>query len=86
MNILYEDEAIIVCEKEAGVATQTKQFGQKDMESLLKNYLVMKGERPYIGIVHRLDQPVSGVMVFAKTSKAASRLSEQVRDKKMHKK
>lgn len=81
MNILYEDEAIIVCEKEAGVATQTKQFGQKDMESLLKNYLAMKGERPYIGIVHRLDQPVSGVMVFAKTKEAAADLSRQVATK-----
>lgn len=81
LNILYEDEAILVCIKEAGVATQTKQMGQKDMESILKNYRVSKGEPPYIGIVHRLDQPVSGVMVFAKTKEAAADLSKQVATK-----
>ncbi len=81
LNILYEDEAILVCIKEAGVATQTKQMGQKDMESILKNYRVSKGELPYIGIVHRLDQPVSGVMVFAKTKDAAADLSRQIATK-----
>lgn len=81
LHILYEDEAIIVCVKEAGVATQTKQFGQKDMESILKNYRAAKGEQPYIGIVHRLDQPVSGVMVFAKNKEAAADLSKQIATK-----
>lgn len=80
-NIIYEDEAILVCIKEAGVATQTKQMGQKDMESILKNYRVSKGEPPYIGIVHRLDQPVSGVMVFAKTKESAANLSRQIASK-----
>ena len=64
--IIYEDEDIIVCKKPAGVATQTRRIGQADMESLLKNYRASKGELPYIGVVHRLDQPVEGVMVFAK--------------------
>lgn len=81
INILYEDEYIIVCEKPAGVATQTKRLGQADMESLLKNYRVEKGETPYIGVVHRLDQPVRGVMVFAKTKEAAAGLSRQVQSK-----
>ena len=63
LNILYEDEEVIVCEKPAGVAAQTKRLGQADMESLLKNYRAGKGEQPYIGVVHRLDQPVRGVMV-----------------------
>ena len=81
INILYEDEYIIVCEKPAGVATQTKRLGQADMESLLKNYRVGKGETPYIGVVHRLDQPVRGVMVFAKTKEAAAGLSRQVQSK-----
>ncbi len=81
INILYEDEYIIVCEKPAGVATQTKRLGQADMESLLKNYRVGKGETPYIGVVHRLDQPVRGVMVFAKTKEAAASLSRQVQSK-----
>ena len=70
INILYEDEEVIVCEKPAGVAAQTRRLGQADMESLLKNYRAAKGEPPYIGVVHRLDQPVRGVMVFAKTKEA----------------
>lgn len=79
--ILYEDDDLIVCRKPAGVATQTKRFGQADMESLLKNYRAARGELPYIGIVHRLDQPVEGVMVFAKTKEAAAELSRQIRGK-----
>lgn len=78
LSILYEDEDIIVCRKPAGVAVQTKRLGQADMESLLKNYRVGKGEVPYIGVVHRLDQPVEGVMVFAKTKEAAASLSRQI--------
>lgn len=81
LNILYEDESLIVCEKPAGVATQTKRLGQADMESLLKNYRAAKGEMPYIGVVHRLDQPVRGVMVFAKTKETAADLSSQVQTK-----
>lgn len=77
-KILFEDDAVIVCIKEAGVATQTKKLGQKDMESLLKNYRAGKGETPYIGVIHRLDQPVAGVMVFAKTKEAAADLNRQV--------
>ena len=65
-EILFEDKDILICRKPAGVATQTKRLGQQDMESLLKNYRAKKGEPPYIGIVHRLDQPVEGLMVFAK--------------------
>ncbi|MBQ1681818.1 MAG: CCA tRNA nucleotidyltransferase [Agathobacter sp.] len=78
MEIIYEDDAIIVCYKPAGVPTQTKRLGQQDMESLLKNYRVRNHEQPYIGVVHRLDQPVEGVMVFAKTPQAAADLSAQV--------
>ena len=78
LNILYEDEEVIVCEKPTGVAAQTRRLGQADMESLLKNYRAGKGEQPYIGVVHRLDQPVRGVMVFAKTKEAAADLSRQV--------
>ncbi len=77
-KILYEDDAIIVCVKEAGVATQTKKIGQKDMESMLRTYRMQKKESSYIGVVHRLDQPVSGVMVFAKTKEAAADLSRQI--------
>lgn len=84
-EIIYEDEDILVCHKPAGVATQTKRLGQKDMESILKNYIAVNNRKagrmqpPYIGIVHRLDQPVEGVMVYAKTPQAAAKLSEQVK-------
>ena len=81
LNIIYEDESLIVCEKPAGVATQTKRLGQADMESILKNYRAGKGEVPYIGVIHRLDQSVAGVMVFAKTKEAAASLSRQVQSK-----
>ena len=77
IRILFEDEQIIVCEKPAGVAVQTKRLGQADMESLLKNRRAGKGELPYIGVVHRLDQPVSGVMGVVKTKEAAAALSRQ---------
>ena len=78
IRILFEDEQIIVCEKPAGVAVQTKRLGQADMESLLKNRRAGKGEPPYIGVVHRLDQPVCGVMVFAKTKESAAALGRQI--------
>ena len=73
LSILYEDEDLLVCRKPAGVAVQTKKLGQADMESLLKNYRAARGEQPYIGVVHRLDQPVEGVMVFAKTKEGTRR-------------
>ena len=62
-EIIFEDDAVIVCRKEAGVAVQTARAGQADMVSLLKNYRAKKKEEPYIGLIHRLDQPVEGVMV-----------------------
>lgn len=78
--ILYEDQHIIVCRKESGVAVQTARMSQMDMESALKNYLAVKdsGKMPYLAIIHRLDQPVRGVLVFAKTLFAAKELSRQV--------
>ena len=78
LDIIYEDNDMILVHKPAGVATQTKRLGQQDMESLLKNYRAKKGEPPYIGVIHRLDQPVEGIMVFAKNQKAAASLSKQV--------
>jgi len=81
LEIIFEDRDILVCRKPAGVATQTKRLGQQDMESLLKNYRAKKGETPYIGIVHRLDQPVEGLMVFAKNQQAAAHLSKQVQER-----
>lgn len=83
--IIKEDADIIVAYKPAGVPTQTKKVGVKDVESVLRNYRSEKGEDPYIGIIHRLDQNVEGVMVFAKNQKAAAFLSKQVQDRKIAK-
>ena len=79
-DIIYEDNDIIVCYKPAGIATQTRRIGQQDMESFIRNYRAAKNESPYVGIVHRLDQPVEGVMVFAKNQKAAASLSRQIKE------
>ena len=78
--ILYEDKEIIVCHKAAGIAVQSARIGMPDMESTLKNYLVAKnpGKMPYLGVVHRLDQPVEGLLVLAKTKQAAAGLSKQL--------
>lgn len=84
MKILYEDNHIIVVEKEPNIPSQGDKTGDIDMLSIIKAYLKEKYNKPnnvYLGLVHRLDRPVGGVMVFAKTSKAASRLSEEVRNK-----
>jgi len=88
IKILYEDNHVIVCIKPAGVLSQSDGSGSPDMLTILKRYIKEKYEKPgevYLGLVHRLDRPVSGVMVFARTSKAASRLSEQIRTRKVEK-
>ena len=89
LDILYEDNHIIVVFKPAGILSQADKSGDVDMLTIIKSYLKEKYNKPgnvYLGLVHRLDRPVSGIMVFAKTSKAASRLSEEIRNNKMHKK
>ena len=86
----YKDRDILVAYKPAGIATQTARLGQQDMVSELKNYLSGqpqyrgKGE-PYLGLVHRLDQPVAGILVFGKTKEAAASLSRQIAEGKLHK-
>ena len=89
INVLYEDNHIIVVEKKINVPVQEDESKDEDLLSIIKKYLKDKYNKPgnvYLGLVHRLDRPVGGIMVFAKTSKAASRLSEQVRVHKMKKK
>ena len=89
LNILYEDNHIIVVFKPAGILSQADKTGDDDMLTLIKKYIKEKYNKPgnvYLGLVHRLDRQVSGIMVFAKTSKAASRLSKEIRNNKMHKK
>ena len=89
LKILYEDNHIIVVEKPVNIPSQADKTGDEDLLTIIKKYIKEKYNKPgevYLGLVHRLDRPTGGVMVFAKTSKAASRLSEQVREKKMCKK
>ena len=83
MEILYEDNHIIVVSKPQGVPSQPDDSGDKDMLSQVKDYIKEKYNKPgeaFVGLVHRLDRPTGGVMVFAKTSKAAARLSQQMKD------
>lgn len=84
VNVIYEDNHIIVVEKPVNIPSQGDKTGDIDMLTIIKEYLKKKYNKPgnvYLGLVHRLDRPVGGVMVFAKTSKAAARLSEEVREK-----
>lgn len=83
ITVLYEDNHLLVVLKPQNVPTQGDSSGDGDLLSMLKAYLVKKYNKPgdaYLGMVHRLDRPTGGVMVFAKTSKAAARLCEQIRD------
>lgn len=97
-RILYEDKDIIVCHKPAGIATQTARVGQQDMVGEMKAYLAdgrrddpslkgagVSGQPPYVGVIHRLDQPVEGILVFARNKTAAAKLSRQVTDEQMEK-
>ena len=89
LKVIYEDNQIIVVEKELNIPSQADKTGDIDLLSMVKQYVKEKYNKPgeaYIGLVHRLDRPVGGVMVFARTSKSASRLSEQVRNKTLQKK
>ncbi len=89
LKILYEDNHIIVVIKPVNIPSQGDKTGDEDMLTIIKKYLKEKYQKPgdvYLGLVHRLDRPTGGVMVFAKTSKAASRLSEQIREKQVMKK
>ncbi|MDR0879580.1 MAG: RluA family pseudouridine synthase [Clostridioides sp.] len=84
IKFIYEDNHLLVVEKPVNILSQGDDTEDQDMVNALKKYVKEKYNKPgnvYIGLVHRLDRPVGGVMVFAKTSKAASRLSEQVRNK-----
>ena len=88
LNVLYEDNHIIVVVKPINVLSQSDITHDSDMLTLIKAYLKEKYHKPgnvYLGLVHRLDRVVGGVMVFAKTSKAASRLSESIRKGEFHK-
>ncbi len=83
LNVLYEDNHVIVVIKPSGVPSQADKSGDIDMLTLVKAYIKEKYNKPgevYLGLVHRLDRMTSGLMVFARTSKAASRLSNSIRE------
>lgn len=93
-KILFEDSNILVIHKPAGIAVQSARIGQMDVESELRNYLAAALKRvsgkncanPYIGLVHRLDQPVEGLLVVGKTKDAAGKLSKQLAAGSLNKK
>lgn len=98
LRILYEDNHIIVVHKPAGIATQTARVGQRDMVSEITAYLAGRDREgaltqskdeesgiPYVGLVHRLDQPVEGILVFARNRQSAAALSRQIADDRMEK-
>ncbi len=88
IKILYEDNHLLVVIKPINIPVQEDNSKDEDLLTILKKYIKEKYNKPgnvYLGLVHRLDRPVSGIMVFAKTSKCASRLSEQIRTNKFTK-
>lgn len=84
INIIYEDNHLLIVEKKINIPVQADDSKDLDLLTMLKEFIKKRDNKPgnvYLGLVHRLDRPVGGVMVFAKTSKCASRLSEQIRNK-----
>ena len=87
-NIIYEDNHVIVVIKPHNISVQEDESKDPDMLTIIKEFLKKRDNKPgnvFLGLVHRLDRPTGGVMVFAKTSKAASRLSKELKDKKLRK-
>ena len=83
LKVYYEDKDIIVVHKKAYISSQAVQGGEMDLESLIKKYIYDKEKKinPYVAVVHRLDKPVEGIMVYAKTKTAAKNLSGQIQDR-----
>ena len=88
MNVVYEDNHIIIVNKQSGEIVQGDKSGDTPLSDIVKQYIKEKYNKPgnvFLGVVHRLDRPVSGLVVFAKTSKALSRLNEMFRTGDVHK-
>jgi 23S rRNA pseudouridine1911/1915/1917 synthase len=87
-DIIYEDNHVIAINKWPGIAVQAAEKGEEDLFEALKKFIKERDNKPgnvFLGMVHRIDRPVSGIVLFAKTSKGASRLSEQMRDSEIYK-
>ncbi len=88
IKLIFEDNHIIVITKPSGILSQADNTGEEDMLTILKQYIKdskNKQGNVFLGLIHRLDRPAGGVMVFAKTSKAAARISQQIRDREFEK-
>ena len=88
MQVVYEDNHIIIVSKKSGEIVQGDKTGDEPLSEIVKKYIKEKYHKPgnvFLGVVHRLDRPVSGLVVFAKTSKALSRLNQMFRDSNVHK-
>lgn len=88
MKVVYEDNHIIIVYKEAGEIVQGDKTGDKPLSETVKEYIKVKYEKPgnvFCGVVHRIDRPVSGLVIFARTSKALARLNEMLRKGEIHK-
>ena len=87
-RILYEDNHLLIVNKRAGEIVQGDQTGDKPLLELVRDYIRVKGNKPgnvFCGLVHRIDRPVSGAVIYAKTSKALSRMNEMVKNRKIRK-
>lgn len=88
MEVVYEDNHIIIVNKQSGEIVQGDKTGDRPLSETVKEYIKVKYHKPgnvFLGVVHRLDRPVSGLVVFAKTSKALARLNEMFRKGDVHK-
>lgn len=85
-DIIYEDAAVLVVYKAAGIAVETSKIGESDLVSELKKYRVRNGDKPYIGVINRIDQPVEGLITFAKSQQIAEEMSRELREHRIQKK
>lgn len=88
MDVVYEDNHLIIVNKSSSEIVQGDKTGDKPLAEMVKEYIKQKYHKPgnvFLGVVHRLDRPVSGLVVFARTSKALARLNEMFRTKEVHK-
>ena len=88
MKVIYEDNHVIIVYKESGEIVQGDKTGDRPLSDMVKDYIKEKYQKPgavFLGVVHRLDRPVSGLVVFARTSKALTRLNDMFRNGQVHK-
>ena len=88
MDVIYEDNHIIIVNKQSGEIVQGDKTGDRPLSDIVKDYIKKKYQKPgavFLGVVHRLDRPVSGLVVFARTSKALTRLNKMFAEGEVHK-